>query len=281
MSKIEEQIINTRVFSKRREKRKKFKERRFFSVFTCLVFIGILTISYYLYRLYSLTSPQTSLIIMYFSIIIILIFLWIIMIFRHNNVKADNHYYQYLFMVITTIVGFTFSTSFQEWLKENEEKQELILTLELAIKYYDNLLNDIPPIDIPVNEVFSTPEEYRDFLVVESNELKVSSEMIFNMSNNNPQKFKNLSPELRVFLGSLVPLTVLYERLKADDTLDTPEKRVQEYYDEYHYLITQMQYRRDMLQAEMNRLNGNLNEKQFKKLIQSIESKRVFSLPNS
>ncbi|PGN53612.1 hypothetical protein CN978_30485 [Priestia megaterium] len=279
-NKLEIETMSTRLISKGNKRKITFRKRMVFLSLSCLIFISVMAIFYNLYNLYSQASPQTSLIIMHFSIIVILFFLWVIMILRQNRIKADNHYYQYLFMVITTIVGFTFSTSFQEWLKENEEKQELLSTLELAIKFYDSLLTDIPPINLSVNEAFSTPEEYRDYLAMESDELTVNREVIFSMTDNNPQKFKDFSPEFRVFLGSSVPLTTLYERLKNEVSLGVGlGDRIQDYYDKYHYLITEVHYRRDMLQTEMDRLNGTLNEKQFKTRVKNIEITRTDSLP--
>ncbi|MED3948989.1 MULTISPECIES: hypothetical protein [Priestia] len=219
-----------------------------------------------LYKLYSASVLPMSLIIMYLSLSILIFFLSIIMAIRHSKVKPDNPYYQYLFMVISTIIGFTFSASFQEFLKEHEEKENLIATLNPSIDYYKDLYKDLKPVVIEryENQYSSPSEEFKNELLYMSEKVKTSRETMINVAYNDPQNFKGLSPELKVFLSSSTPLTVYYDNLANDPPWTTFSYR------NYELLRLEVRNRTQMLQAEVRRLKGSLSKKQFQ-----IEIRRI------
>lgn len=239
-------------------------------------------LAFKLYKLYSKSALPMSLIIMYLSLSTLLFFLSIIMALRHSKVKPDNPYYQYLFMIISTIIGFTFSTSFQEFLNEHEEKEDLIATLNPAILYYNDLYkglyDDLSPIvdnSVPPHELYEAlysvpPEDIRETVLLKSEKVKNSRETMLNVAYSDPQSFKGLSTELKVFLSSSAPLTIYYDKLE-----NTSSERALPYYINYETLRLEVRNRRSMLQAEVKRLKGAISEKQFQSEVKRIaEAKR-------
>ena len=149
--------------------------------------------------------------------------------------------------------------------------------------YYNNLSKSLTVIDlteadkesIPSPEYgWSTPEAFKDNLLKKSEIVKNSKEAMLDNTYNNPQNFKDLAPEIRDFLNSSFPLTTYYETLKKSDNLKhDPGYRALLYYMHYEILRVEVLYRKRMLQAEINRLNGNLTKKQFHNEIKRISEK--------
>ncbi|PED63386.1 hypothetical protein [Priestia megaterium] len=271
---------NTRTDLRRERTRDKLKGNKLIWILVLTSIVCEIIFALKLYKLYSTSTLPLSLIIVYLSLTTILFFFTIIVILRQIRVKADNPYYQYLFVIISTIIGFTFSSSFQEFLNEHEEKETLIATLKPSIEYYIELENDLMPIHITTPDgkrsVYPTPEYFREGLLANASKLKVNRETLLNVIYNNPQSFKGLSPELRSFLSSSVPLNTTYKELVNLDLKDKGYNdggRAAFYYDDYIYIKIEVRNRRRMLQAELARLNGDLTEKQFQNKLKSIRKK--------
>lgn len=260
----------------------KQKSKNLFLYFFSIVIFTISAII--LYKIIFKSNFQLSLQITYASIICSLCFLYVIMLLRIRKVQPDNHYYQYLFMLFSTILGFTFSTSFQEYLKEREEKQELTTMLKISIDYYEELSFGTTPIVLnpeifdKKEQWYSSPEDFRDSFASTSYRLKDSREPMLNIAYNEPQKFKSLSTELQMYLGSAVPMSTYYEEFATSwhatiEEVPEPGFRAEKIYLRYGIMAAKLQTREKMLQAELDRLNGDLSSQAFKRQVAIIKNK--------
>lgn len=185
----------------------------------------------------------------------------------------QNPYYLLLFQLATTALGFTIATSGQEYLKDKEEKKNLIQVLEVTRDNYAEQIKILGnwdknnhlwggqgalSIEGIVDDIgYEIVEEYK-------------SELLLDVINKDPIKIKDLSRPLSVYITNAQPLENYYKNLNELSRVDDIYSRINELCYNYELLELNVEVRKELMDLEIKKLKGLLNEKNYKKKADSL-----------
>ncbi|MGE8019354.1 hypothetical protein ACQKOM_10605 [Peribacillus frigoritolerans] len=253
-----------------------------------IITLGLLTIVSILGAIVyikSLNYVQSNHWFLVVSTILIIFGLLISSILNYFSVEENNHYYQFVFTIFATFIGFTISTAGQETLKNKDDRETIGSVLEMSREQYSNHINN--KLDKVIHK-----EKY-DFsgMAFLENEMvnatipsrRIQNEPLMKMIENQPFMLKAISNDLKRYFSTYGSISTYYADF--DDRLQYVyfEKRqtrdnIYLLYLDFGRIYTELTLRKELLELELKLLNGEMSKEKHKMEFKKIEEDRLKEL---